>query len=397
MSHFPQVEMPSDGEIMEAGSDTECAICRRGIKFRCTACFSTGYCSAECKDTDWPSHKVLCHRFKNILAGKPVGDDTMLVFCFVPNAPIPFLGWLTQEQICRLQVAWTRESGSKTTEFTTMGGINPIRQRPYRRPLLLMHEPHQSQHGIHNRSVESITGAGRESMWRGWVMAVDHSRDWMNLRDLRELADFFTSYQRDDAQLEVLRQDTKKVVAVRINCLDDVISHSLPEYEAVLVPKAHPVYLEPESCHISRLIGLPVKTFKYVFRPDTFHGENPPAAHLHRCGDIDSRTWGFPPQKWLSNTRSVLVVRSDGKHLRPEHAEVLCHFCDEHFRDIFSLEAEAKAYRSGSQEERQKAFRERASREGFEKYFEEYRSYKAKWFPRWRHIPTPYEMGRQTQ
>lgn len=390
------VEMPSNKwNIVASNNNTqECAICRQRMEFSCSWCGSTGYCSAECKDTDWPSHKVLCHRFRAHLAEEPIDYGAMRVLCFKPKASRPFLAWMTARQIAQCIIDLRLESGSDALVCTTVSGINPIRQRPYRRPLLLMHDPHHFQRGIANESVESITGSVRESKWRGWVIA--HlpyaSREKIDLRDLRELADFFTSYQVDDIHCGLLREGVKKNQGVRINCLDDVRSHSLRQYLPVLVPKAHPIYLEPMSCDISRLIGLPIQMYKYVHRADLYSGESQLAAYLHRCGDVDSPRWGFPPQQWLSDTRNVLIVRCDGKELLPEHAEALCNFCFHAFRDIFSLAAEVKAHRSGSQEERGKAFMAKASRGGFERFFERYRSRQASRIARWRHIPTPYEM-----
>ncbi|MCJ1265747.1 hypothetical protein MMC22_005627 [Lobaria immixta] len=394
-----QVQVPSiKRHIVGKDSDTkECAICPDNIRFMCTSCKSTGYCSAECKDTDWPSHKVLCHQFQSHLAEEPIGHDAVPVVFFQPSAPRPSLVWMTAEQIGQCDIKLRLESGSDALGRTTVGGINPIRQRPYRRPIVLVHDPHHFQRGIKNHSVESITGSAGETKWRGRVMAMlpcssKDSRDRIDMRDLRELADFFKSYKLDDIHLGLLRDGIKKNIGVRINCLDDMRTHSLQQYTSIGIPKAHPIYLEPMSCDISLLIGLPIKTFKYVSRSDLCRGENDLAAHLHRCGDVNSPAWGFPPQKWLTNARSVLVVRCDGKDLLPEHAEVLCKFCDDHFRNIFSLETEAHAYRSGSQKERQQAFTERATRKGFEEFFERYRSSKARGIGRWRHLPTPYEM-----
>lgn len=387
---------PDNKQCTGSCNDTntnECAICRQSTKFSCSSCGSTGYCSAECKDTDWPSHKVLCHRFRTHLAEEPIGHDAKLVVCFKPSASRPFLAWMTAEQIAQCSIDLRLESGSDALVRTMVAGINPIRQRPYRRPLLLMHDPHHFQHGINNHSVQLISEPLTESKWRGWVIATvpDTSRDQIDMRDLRELADFFTSYKLDDTLLGLLREGIKKNRGVRINCLDDVRCHSLRQYVSVPVPKMHPIYLEPVSCDISQLIGLPIQTYKYVHRTDLYSGVNQLAAHLHRCGDFESSTWGFPPQQWLFNTRSVLVVRCDGKDLLPEHAEALCNFCCHDFGDVFSLKAEVQAYRSGSQEERRKAFRDKASREGFERFFEQYRSSQAERME-WRHIPTPYEM-----
>lgn len=389
--------MPSNKRYIVAGNETdprECAICRQGIKFSCSSCGSTGYCSAECKDTDWPCHKVLCYRFKTHLAERPIDHDAMLVALFKPSASKPSLAWMTARQIAKLNLHLRLESGSDALVRTTVSGTNPIRQRPYRRPLLLMHDPDHFQRGVINRSVESITGSKKESKWRGWVMATVPylSRDGIDMRDLRDLADFFTSFKHDDIALEPLRAGTEKTTGVRINCSDDVRCHSLQQYVSVRVPKAHPIYLEPVPCDISLLIGLPIKTYKYVHRTDLYSGVNHLAAYLHRCGDVGSPSWGFPPQQWLSNIRSVLIVRCDGKELPPEHAEALCDFCYHNFGDIFSLEAEAQAYRSGSQEERQHKFTQMTSRENFERFFEGYRSRKAHRFPHWRHVPTPYEM-----
>lgn len=374
-------------------STEECAICQQRARFSCSLCGSTDYYSAECKDTDWPTHKALCQWFKPHLAEEPIGHDAILVVCFKPSTSRPFLEWMTAEQLARCNIKMRLEPGSDLLVRTTVAGTNPIRQRPYRRPLLLMHDAHHFQRGIKNQSVEWITGSAKGSRWRGWVIATlpYSSRDRIDMRDLRELADFFMSYRRDHIHLAILREGFQTLSGVRINCLGDVRCHSILQYVTVRVPKGHPIYLEPVSRDISQLIGLPIQTYKYVHRSNRYSGENQ-LSYLHRCGELDSSTWGFPPQEWLSGTCSVLVVRRDGKDLPPEHAEALCNFCYHEFRDIFSLEAEVQAYRSGSQEERQKAFTDKASREGFERFFERYRSSQANRRAQWRNLPTPYEM-----
>lgn len=99
-----------------------------------------------------------------------------------------------------------------------------------------------------------------------------------------------TSYNLDDIDLEPLRGSTEKYTGVRINCSDDVRCDS-----SVRVPKAHPIYPEPVSCDMSPLIGLLIKTYNSVHRPDLYSGKNLLAAYLHRCGDVGSPSWRFLP------------------------------------------------------------------------------------------------------
>lgn len=392
-------EPSSDEQSIVAGNDTEnedCAFCRRSITFMCTACGSSAYCSAECKDADWPSHRVLCREFVSHLAVAPSDDDDATpVVCFPPEASNPFFAWRTTAQLAQTPFEWRLESSSDAVVCTTVEGTNPIRQRPYRRPILLLHAAHHLQRGIRNPSVDSIIGSARRSQWRGWVTAIIPSPvgGGIDMRDVRELADFFTSYQLDDFQLGLLREGVEKNTGVCLNSPTDVWNHDglLLPFPIVQVPKAHPIYLEP-VCEISVLIGLPIHTFKYVYELDSYSAGNPTAAHLHRCCDVDSPVWGFPPQEWLATLGSVLVVRSDGKAFLSAHAEALCHFCYLGFGDVFSLEAEDQAYQSGSQEQRRKLFTARASREGFETFFEWYRSNKVSESAEWRHVPSPYEM-----
>ncbi len=42
-----------------------CVICNKEGAKLCQACHSAGYCSKECQKGDWPTHKLLCSKFKD--------------------------------------------------------------------------------------------------------------------------------------------------------------------------------------------------------------------------------------------------------------------------------------------------------------------------------------------
>jgi hypothetical protein len=78
------------------GSDhnnVTCPRCNDIAHKACGGCKNIMYCSAECQQADWPTHKVLCSTFKDF-ARRPSADKCRVV-AFLPGESKPRFMWAT--------------------------------------------------------------------------------------------------------------------------------------------------------------------------------------------------------------------------------------------------------------------------------------------------------------
>lgn len=279
------------------------------------------------------------------MAQKPF-DGAFFYIAFFPRRSEPMLQWAVSAEISVTQTnRFDMRQASREGGPYTIQGTNLIRERSYGRPIRLIRIPNVDKDEI-NRSVGSIMPSIVPNTWRGAMAAsvVPQNEDHIDLRLLRELSDFFTSRAASckNFPLQTLRDSIRKVKGVRINCPADMMEYDMEQYVPVEVCNGHPIHLESEPCDIPRLVRIPIKMYRYTRKSDQPAPRNEAASSLHRSADVNSKTWGFPSQRWTSTVASVLVVRCDGKDLLTEHLDALCFFCEHHFADIFSLQAEAE-------------------------------------------------------
>jgi hypothetical protein len=156
----------------------------------------------------------------------------------------------------------------------------------------------------------------------------------------------------------------EKIKGVRINCIGDEKVFNKPHFEAVDIPRTHPIFLHRDISDIAKLIGLPIFTRRCPPNSkwakdqenEVFKGQiptnNPDATVLHLCCDLkaefNARTgvlgWGWAAQQWQSRVGSVIVVRQDIKPLLQLHVEALCKYCRNeilpHFEDDNTMSRE---------------------------------------------------------
>ncbi|KAL2609367.1 hypothetical protein R1flu_027940 [Riccia fluitans] len=251
--------------------------------------------------------------------------------------------------------------------------MNRIRNRPLKQFIELRHRDTFLIDGSPlNQAVAAVVPATVGNVWRGPLIALKcdaHYRDYydhMDLRDLRDVADYLTRYgqkSRDQTSSDAGRREatssvfgceadrtatkvspeasaapkSKTVKGVRVNCLGDIKS-GRPEFEAVelAINRRKGGVTSPP---LPARLGIPLELQKITppneWKQDSIMLQNPVITFLHLESNPTSTSWGWAPLEWQSMVGSVVMARADGKDLRREHAETLCHYCYHFLQPVF--------------------------------------------------------------
>ena len=76
-------------------AQTQCPRCEEKATRVCGGCKNIMYCSTECQQTDWPTHKTLCKSLKEF-SERPSADKCRVV-AFLPGEAKPRFMWATLE------------------------------------------------------------------------------------------------------------------------------------------------------------------------------------------------------------------------------------------------------------------------------------------------------------
>lgn len=71
----------------------QCPRCKEPATKTCGGCKNITYCSAECQQADWPTHKILCGTFKDFAQHPSAGKCR--VVAFLPGETKPRFMWAT--------------------------------------------------------------------------------------------------------------------------------------------------------------------------------------------------------------------------------------------------------------------------------------------------------------
>lgn len=74
------------------GTRTSCPLCTDVATKMCGSCRSISYCSPECQQADWPTHKILCKPFKDFTQ-RPASSDMRRILLFLPDEDKPRFAW----------------------------------------------------------------------------------------------------------------------------------------------------------------------------------------------------------------------------------------------------------------------------------------------------------------
>jgi hypothetical protein len=69
-----------------------CAFCTDAASKVCNGCKNFRYCSASCQTADWPTHKLVCKKFKDF--AEPPTSEHVRIILLPENAPRPHSVWV---------------------------------------------------------------------------------------------------------------------------------------------------------------------------------------------------------------------------------------------------------------------------------------------------------------
>ena len=236
---------------MASDASTSCILCDKSNARLCKQCKSTSYCSKECQQKDWPTHKLLCTTFCSFDSLRRPSEESYRAILFSIDEKKPKFIWL--------HCTWLDDPDDgryQNPEIMSFLGPNtsledkPIRYNPVIKKSLVntIFIGHRDAFLIDgsksNKSIKGImaTAAGQTIDWRGPIIAfgkVGLSLDPPNCRDLdmndfRHIADFFRTYN-DNCARAFLWPPATKIKGVKINCIGDQERFGRARFEAVSI------------------------------------------------------------------------------------------------------------------------------------------------------------------
>ncbi|KAJ5805005.1 Zinc finger mynd-type protein [Penicillium riverlandense] len=194
---------------MSTSADAICTMCNLPGVNICAGCRSSRYCSNECRDRDWPTHKLLCDSFNHFITS-PLSTDRNVTFkraiLFPADAETPRFVWLK----CTLDPKGFEydDSGSMLGDGHAFPGRNSMKRNPVREKELdynieIVHRDDFKHDGSRiNQSILTATQQKTAYPWAGNVVAVrrEGSRSNpgvvgnMTMEDFRHTTDYFSAY-----------------------------------------------------------------------------------------------------------------------------------------------------------------------------------------------------------
>lgn len=306
----------------------------------CRSCRCSRYCSKSCYKDDRPTHKLLCHTFRDFLT-PPTPDHYRAIF-FSDNEDKPYFVWLKMELISRDDEAATttikncfpstmllREANeSRRPEAIDRtkdkSAYNPVLKRAHERieitsflrpdqngAMELDGQLNTSMQHIDPELVGAICGP---RLYHGVLTHLD-TMSFRHIVDELRAEYYDLVIEREES----LPGDTQ---GVRVNCEGDTQISERPAYEALHVNKdefssrAHTLDIP-----VSTKIQIPLQVHKL---PPALPWRNrSPAGHPALTYALNVKFLRLNPANWPAQTGSLVVVGQDAKPLHPVHVQTL--------------------------------------------------------------------------
>ncbi|KAK3699732.1 hypothetical protein LTR37_016337 [Vermiconidia calcicola] len=348
-------------------TDPGCPCCTEDGRLTCAGCKNIKYCSAECQQADWPSHKLLCKTFKDFQE-RP-GPNMCRVIALLPDETKPRFMWCPVKYgegfggIESYEVMQTREVTTSEIFYNT------FTRKPGRcAPILAYDDEYLRKYRTPNKSVDKATSTRQGHLWKGPLLAyggimypfpntceVETVVD-LDTRSFSDVVAFLVNYNNQDPAHK-LRISERKVLAVKANCAGEQRRSGVPPFVQVEVPAFHPI-IESDTglSSISAKVGMPLLTARYDDGRKFEGGEagdtnNQGITFMHlECdpnveSDVTKGKLGFrwAPVSWQNAVGNVLIVSRDRQPLKVDTAAAFAAYCQHHLGPLFEEAGEREA------------------------------------------------------
>ncbi|KAJ5764911.1 hypothetical protein N7520_004470 [Penicillium odoratum] len=352
-----------------------CVMCNKSPGIKCAQCGSTYYCSGDCRESDFPSHSLLCEQFAT-QRDRPSPEHKRAIF-FPVDREKPCLIWIRySHQYDEDGIRWT-----KVDPYPYLGtdepikGVMRIEHNPVRcRNLgsgyvafspskegycvsLIHREAYLIDGSKTNRSISASVRASCTSTtphaYRGPMIALQEipQEDYadITLGDFRHLMDYLRSYQNThirESVPDLQHRAPTTVRGVKICCHGEVKLHGSVPFVSVDIARANKISLGSGSISpITVCLGMPIRLWKEPdseFRTDPPGWEggmgadsNPNVAFLMMETNTFKDEWGWAPMYWNSEIGNVWAAREDGQDLAVNDMAMMCHFARHRLQRMF--------------------------------------------------------------
>lgn len=363
-----------------------CTICGMSARL-CQKCRSAAYCSVECQQADWRTHKLLCRQFKDLSAAsfavRPSPTHYLAIY-FPMTERRPRLIWVDTEEVnIGRQPEEEGYFNSKLDALLHIPGNDRYIGRNLhciRGNLLRGRERNDdtlniwylddayiknfaTNQSIHGTVPTLIGDTWGEKIWKGPMVAVmkaGHAFDPRRVIDItltgyRDAIDYLGYYRDENGSMVdgvgslvpsarvILAERLGKVKGVRINCVGGQIGRAESEFVQVDVPKTHPLFnLEGDDpLSIPEVLGWSWVAKRYGDRGKAggctesgdnealISGDNPLARRLLTQATLQSGDWGGVRSWWQDPLGSILIVNRNGYDLDVRTVRGMCAFIEQ--------------------------------------------------------------------
>ncbi|KAF2253625.1 hypothetical protein BU26DRAFT_588671 [Trematosphaeria pertusa] len=343
----------------------QCTSCGTSPARYCARCRSATYCSPECQQVDWRTHRLLCRAFKALSAGAGAARPSpihhlAIHFPMAPRTKKPRLVWIATAEIEPGYSNPVLDALLRVPRAAVRAG-ECVRGRGRSADTLNLWyvddagvaNPHTNQ-ALHEGPLAFVRHAWGEKIWEGPVVAATKAGDAFDARRVtdvsltayRDALDYL-GYFRDgvgsmvdgvgvDAHSSrvVLAERMGKVKGVRINCLGDQAGDRERELVQVDVPKAHSLFNlegdDPLEClGWNRAVGKYQGKWGSGTGEDVL-GQNPLASLIHLQVWGGGEQWGRIIERRVKDAcGSILVVDRTKQDLTVDVVRAVCRMVEQ--------------------------------------------------------------------
>ncbi|KAK3714284.1 hypothetical protein LTR37_007870 [Vermiconidia calcicola] len=332
-------------------TDPSCPCCTEDGKLTCAGCKNIKYCSAECQQADWPSHKLLCKTFKDFQE-RP-GPNMCRTIALLPDEAKPRFMWCTvkygdeYEGIESYELLQTHDIATSEIFYNTF-----TRMPGKCTPILAYDDDYL-------RKRQGHTWKGPLLAYGGIMYTGTHEVEKIVDTETRSFSDVvaFLIHYRNQDPAHKLRISERKVLAVKSNCAGEQRRYRVPPFVQVEIPAFHLIFeSETGLSSISAKVGMPLLTAKYDDGRKFEDGEagdtdNQAVTFMHLECDPNAECdpakgtlgFGWAPVSWQNSVGNVLIVRRDRQPLKVDTVVAFAAYCQHHLGEYLEQVGDAAA------------------------------------------------------
>lgn len=233
-----------------------CPTCAEPATLTCAGCRDIKYCSVECRETDWPAHKLLCSTFKTVPDSERPSERMRRVIFFPPDSNKPVFVW--KEAIDHPGFQKPMMTPEMGTVYPSSSAIeeNTITEQVFERGFRIQisfDDEFLRNYTSENNAIKTATSSLTQIEWRGPVFAHcgyfdpnSATQDTIKVTDMgmkeysHVIAYLHHAYNNTNTKPHAALKGPK-IQAVKVFCDGEMQATGNRRFKAVKMPRYHPL------------------------------------------------------------------------------------------------------------------------------------------------------------